>query len=357
MNRRDLLRLSLATAALGPSLTRAAALAELPDATPSKLPRWRGFNLLNKFNGQNKPFSEKDFADIAELGFNFVRLPMDYRMWTEKEDLKKLKEPVLKEIDEAVEFGKKHGIHVQPNFHRAPGFTVASPPEPKSLWTDPEILDVCAFHWAVFARRYKGIPNKNVSFNLVNEPDDKVKPEDYRRVVETLAKAIRKEDPDRLIIADGRGWATKPPTELVGLNVAAALHDYQPMPLTHYKASWAGWNDSWPEPTWPLVDNNGKTIGRDAIVRDVIKPWKELEGQGIGVMVGEFGCHNQSPHRFVLSWMHDVLAEFKNAGWGWALWNWTGSFGVCDSGRYDVAYESWRGRQLDRGMLELLQQY
>ena len=59
----------------------------------------------------------------------------------------------------------------------------------------------------------------------------------------------------------------------------------------------------------------------------------------MGVMVGEFGCHNQTPHRFVLSWMNDTLAEFKKAGFGWALWNFTGSFGVCDSGRYDVAYE------------------
>ncbi len=118
MNRRDLLRLSLASAAFGPALARAA---ELPEPTPRHLPRWRGFNLLNKFNGQNKPFDEKDFADIAKLGFDFVRLPMDYRMWTEKGDLKKLKEPVLKEIDQAVEFGKKHGIHVQPNFHRHRG--------------------------------------------------------------------------------------------------------------------------------------------------------------------------------------------------------------------------------------------
>ena len=42
------------------------------------------------------------------------------------------------------------------------------------------------------------------------------------------------------------------------------------------------------------------------------------------------------------------------AGWGWALWNLRGSFGVVDSGRADVRYEPFRGRQLDRRMLELL---
>jgi aryl-phospho-beta-D-glucosidase BglC (GH1 family) len=41
---------------------------------------WRGFNLLEKFTlNQNAPYKEDDFKWIAELGFNFVRLPADYR--------------------------------------------------------------------------------------------------------------------------------------------------------------------------------------------------------------------------------------------------------------------------------------
>lgn len=360
MTRRDVLRLAATTAVLGGPASRlsAADAKPLPDATPEKLPRWRGFNLLDKFNvGNSKPFAERDFADIAELGFNFVRLPMDYRCWTDRTDLKKLDESVLKQVDQAVEFGKKHGVHVQPNFHRAPGWTVASPKEPKSLWTDPGMLDACASQWAAFASRYQGIPNSQVSFNLFNEPDDKVKPEDHRRVVERVAAAVRERDPKRLIVCDGRRWANEPPTELLGLNVAAAMHDYQPMGLTHYKASWVNWNESWPEPSWPLVDNEGKTFGRPQIRRQVVAPWKELAGKGMGVMVGEFGCHNQSPHRFVLSWMNDTLQEFQLAGLGWALWNFTGSFGVVDSQRFDTTYDTWHGRKVDRGMLELLQAF
>ncbi len=52
-------------------------------ASPEKLPRWRGFNLLEKFNaGQRRTtFREEDFRLLHQLGFNFVRLPMDYRCW------------------------------------------------------------------------------------------------------------------------------------------------------------------------------------------------------------------------------------------------------------------------------------
>jgi endoglucanase len=360
MTRRDVLGPALTTAGLGVAGSRPARAdappRALPDATPRHLPRWRGFNLLNKFMvDSQKPFEERDFADIAELGFDFVRLPLDYRCWTDPANIRTFKEPILKEIDQAVEFGRKHGIHVQINFHRAPGFTVARPAEPKSLWTDPEIQAVCAHHWATFAARYHGMPNNRVSFNLFNEPDDKVKPEDHRRVVERVAGAIRERDPGRLIVCDGRAWATKPPDELIGLDVAAALHDYNPMPLTHYKASWVNWDESWPEPIWPLRKKDGKYVTRGTIARELIQPWKDFEAKGVGVMVGEFGAHNMSPHRFVLSWMHDTLEEFKKAGWGWALWNFTGSFGICDSGRYDIAYEDWHDRKLDRAMLEVLQ--
>src|SRR5262249_17361408 len=205
--------------------------------------------------------------------------PMDYRCWTDAARPKEPSETILKEIDQAVAFGRKHGIHVQLNFHRAPGFTVAQPPEPTSLWADASALELCALHWATFAGRYQGIPNKHGSFNLLNEPDEKVKPDDHRRVIERIAQAIRARDKDRLIVCDGRGYATQPPTELIGLNVAAALHDYNPMPLTHYKASWVNWDESWPEPIWPLTQNDGKVIGRGTIVREVIQPWKDFEAK------------------------------------------------------------------------------
>ena len=53
--------------------------------------------------------------------------------------------------------------------------------------------------------------------------------------------------------------------------------------------------------------------------------------------------------------MHDQLELWKEAGWGWALWNLRGSFGVLDSGRGDVACADFRGHKLDHAMLKLLQ--
>ena len=139
------------------------------------------------------PFLESDFAQIAELGFDFVRLPMSYRCWTPANDWRELKEPVLKEIDAAVDWGRRYGVHVNLNFHRAPGYCVNPPAEPFDLWKDDEALTACAYHWTHFARRYRGIPSANLSFNLLNEPGN-LPDATYIRVVKRLVEAIRAED-------------------------------------------------------------------------------------------------------------------------------------------------------------------
>jgi len=331
---------------------------KLPVPSAAKLPRWRGFNLLEKFTartGGNPPFRESDFAWIADWGFNFVRLPMSYRCWADAGDWLNLREAELKHVDQAVEFGRQHGVHVNLNFHRAPGYCVNPPAEPLDLFTDEKALEACAFHWSRFAQRYRGIPNANVSFDLLNEPKD-LPEESYFRVVQRLVGAIRAEDPDRLIIADGLRWGNKPAQQLVPLGVAQSTRGYQPMRVSHHKASWVN-GQNWPEPSWPLQLKEGDVWDKERLRREQIAPWQALEKKGVGVHVGEWGAFRFTPHPVALAWMRDCLELWQEAGWGWALWNFRGNFGVLDSGRTDVAYDDFNGHKLDRAMLELVKAF
>jgi aryl-phospho-beta-D-glucosidase BglC (GH1 family) len=475
-------------------------------ATPQKLPRWRGFNLLNMFmlGAGRKPFAEDDFRIIHDLGFNFVRLPMDYRFWIRNGDWTQIDEhQAFDDLDRVMAWAEKYHVHVCLNFHRAPGYTVAEPPEPRSLWTDPEAQRVCALHWAAFARHFKGIPAERLSFDLFNEPNG-TDEATYARVVALMVDAIRREDPQRLIIADGLKWAERPCPSLAPLHIAQSVHCYQPMHVTHYRASWIGGSDTWPVPEWPLVTANAFLQGPDRpelnrpltltgnfpagtrldlVVRSVsraghlvvradggivldktytsgpqatepgeqvvcvpeyqvyqnvfnqplsvtlaqpakkieigneagdwislgslsvtvngathalvlsqdwgeppstvgfdlsrpgepwsnpdaidaawlwqheIAPWQQLQSQRVGVMVGEWGCFNVTPDDVAMRWMEDNLANFQRAGFGWALWNLYGGFGLLDSHRPGAVYENYQGHQLDRRMLELLQKY
>jgi endoglucanase len=364
-----------------------------PDINARAIPRWRGFNLLEKFivTSSNDPFRESDFALIAELGFDFVRLPMSYWCWSDPKDWKKLDEKTLKEIDQAVELGKQYGIHVNLCFHRAPGYSVdRSAREPFNLWLDEEAQQAFDYHWGHFAQRYKGIPNRNVSFDLVNEPatldPERLKPltgEAYAKVVRRVVKAIRNVDPNRLIIADGLWWGRDPVDELTDLNIAQSTRGYEPMQITHYLASWVDGADKWSLPTWPLVPepstelrylsdemnqnyrntlaklniSEGMEWNRERIRLQMIEPWKKMQAKGVGVHVGEFGAFSKTPHDVVLAWMHDLMGQWKAAGWGWAMWNFRGGFGILDSEREDVQYEDFKGHKLDRKMLELIREF
>jgi endoglucanase len=359
MNRRQFIHTAGAfTVAAASSPVLSLGAADKEPVTARHLPRWRGFNLLEKFvkrQGGNPPFREADFALVAEWGFDFTRLPLSYLCWTDPNDWLKLREEELKHLDDAVAYGGKHGVHVNLNLHRAPGYCVNPPKEPLDLWKDEQALAACAFHWAQLAKRYQGIPNDRLSFDLLNEPGDI--PEDaYVRVIKRLVESIRGEDAKRLIIADGLKWGREPVHGLVGLGIAQSTRGYEPIQISHYQASWMRGSDKWPEPTWPLKLGEKRVVNKETLAKERIQPWKQLEQKGVGVHVGEWGAFNHTPHKVVLDWMRDCLALWKEAGWGWALWNLHGSFGVLDSQRRDVEYEDFRGHKLDRQMLDLLKQ-
>ena len=319
------------------------------------LPRWRGFNLLNKFMEHDESrFREDDFKWIADWGFDFVRLPMDYRCWI-GDDWLDFDESTLEEIDEAIEYGRQYDVHVNLNFHRGPGYTVANPPEETDLWTEATAKEAFITHWQTFAERYQGIPSEEVSFDLINEPAH-TSHQAYASVARDTVEAIHAVDPDRLVVADGMAYGREPVFLLADTACAQSTRGYDPHRLTHYMASWVN-GEEFDEPDWPLVDDNGTIHDADWIHANRIAPWKELERQGVGVHVGEWGVYNHTPHDVALGFMEDCLRLWEDAGWGWALWNFRGPFGILESEREDVEYEDWHGLDLDRDMLELLQAY
>ena len=146
MNRRQFLK-TTATALVATAVPALPAGAATPIPTAARLPRWHGFNLTEKCVARrdgNPPFAESDFALLAEWGFDFVRLPMSYLCWASQDEPLKLRETELNHLDQAVESGRRHGVHVNFNLHRAPGYCVNPPKEALDLWKDEKALDAHA---------------------------------------------------------------------------------------------------------------------------------------------------------------------------------------------------------------------
>ena len=129
-----------------------------------------------------------------------------------------------------------------------------------------------------------------------------------------------------------------------------------PKAVSHYTATWVPKNEfeSFAPPTWPLKDDRGMVWNRARLAHEYVDRYRPLVRKGVRVHVGEWGVYNKTPHEVALAWMRDSLAVWRSAGWGNALWELRGSFGVMDSGRGDVMYEDYKGHKLDRKMIELL---
>ena len=366
MNRRDFISLST-TAAAGLLLRSHAAESQAnPTAMPvkpPKIPRWRGFNLTELTGGQRgHAYHEEDFALMQEWGFDFARLPCSYWAWSSPKDWMHIDEAALKPLDDAMELGRKHKIHLNLCLHRIPGYCVNNrQAEPHQLFDSShsemeQALEAARFHWQFLARRYRDIPSGRLSFDLMNEPPFMSDQSRYVEIAKALIATIRAERQDRLITADGADIGQTPVLGLVDEGIVQSTRGYLPKMVSHYTATWVPPNEfeSLAKPTWPMVDKHGVLWDREKLREELIVKLQPLVARGVPVHVGEWGCFNQTPHEACLGWMRDLLSLWKEAGWGWAMWNLRGAFGVLDSGRPDVQYEDFRGHKLDRQMLELL---
>ena len=374
MHRRTLLT-SLAAGMAAVSVPRilsseAPTITDLPSPSPQPIPRYRGFNLQwerEPGDTTHAAYQESDFAMMQEWGFNFARLPLSYWIWGKPTDWTYINDEPMAQIDRVLSLGRQYGVHINLNFHRIPGYCVNNRElEPADLFSDhapacARALNAACFHWAHFARRYKGVPSTRLSFDLINEPPRRRSYEGaiedrYVEVVRALVAAIRAEDPERLIFADGINIGQLPVLDLAPLHLVQSTRGYQPKSISHYGANWVPLDEyeTMKPPAWPLTDDKGNVWDRDRLKQEYVDKWKPLTALGVQVHVGEWGCLNHTPHDIALNWMSDCLAVWREAGWGNALWNLRGSFGILDSERKDVAYEDHRGHKLDRKMLELL---
>ena len=278
-NRRDFLKtIGIGAAAIAVPGGRAAAQGDQPKPAQTAIPRWRGFNLLNFFQAFDRGESsdcmvkEDDCRWIRDWGFDFIRLPMDYWLWVDSDWRIDPQAPPRRRAEDQGE----HSGEGRPG--GGPGEEIRSAREPQ-LPPRPRLLHQQSRARAVrplerqagrgcvrpplgrFAKRYKGVSAKDVSFNLVNEAAGPRKGymsrEDYRRVMTRATEKIRQTSPDRLVIIDGLSVGNEVVTEMIPTRVAQSVHAYTPAEISHFRASWVDRKGTFPEPSWPLKNKDG----------------------------------------------------------------------------------------------------
>ncbi len=160
-------------------------------------------NFLSRF--YENYITEKDIALIAARGFNSIRLPFNYRIFT-AEDSGYI--DGFKKMDEVIRWCKKYNLYLIPDMHAAPGGQnnlFISDPENSKLWSSIDDQQQTYDLWMKIAERYKN--DTTISgYDLLNEPDIN-NTSTLVNFYSNLVKSIRSVDKNHLLIIEGNKMA------------------------------------------------------------------------------------------------------------------------------------------------------
>ncbi len=367
-----------------------AAASELPDATAANLPAWKGFNVDHLSNAAHGALSglpelwtfEADIRTISEAGGNFANVRVGWGSLSgpayPAEDQVNVAE--LEYLDRILAAGIRYGVHIQFCFTEGP----AMKPEydlqttfdkTASIFTDTAYRDLTARYWRMLSKRYATIPNKYLSFCLMNEctPVDDA---NYGETMRPLVDAIRESAPERLIVADVHAQTGVSGESMARMGVALCAHLYDPNPVFVVMQETMDANpDFYRNLSWPFVDESGKRIfGKEALdltyhgvsLNDVRNTARK---HGVGFMVGEFGFFGGDTAGFMIkspipgdtirTILSDLIMTFDAEGMPWCA-EYRTEFSLTNSHTLDetIAYSKIDGSPLyvDTDMMAFFRQ-
>lgn len=230
---------------------------------PTKL---RGFNLQSEIlTGErvNGDAEEWAFKFMADEGFNFARIPMEVQELYVDSEYTVWNDDALLEIDRIIALGQKYNIHILLDLHTLPGIRPGGIEPTDSDIDSDERLIIWKNIFYVISRRYQDVPSRDLSYNLINEPN-LIETEEYIDNIRQVWSVIREVDPTRLLFIDPNYSNSQSLYDLSSFDdpyLVASPHFYQPFFVTHYLAEWVEGAEFYPEPQYPSVDFNGFIYG------------------------------------------------------------------------------------------------
>lgn len=313
----------------------------------------RGTNISHWLSQSNRRgegrasfFTAKDVEQIASLGFDHIRLPVDEeQLWDEVGG----KEPeAFTLLHNAIGWARDNKLRVIVDLHilRSHHFNEAEKP----LWTDPKAQEKFFQLWRELSAELKKYPVSLVAYELMNEPvaDD---PADWNRLVAQAVRIVRENEPHRKIVIGSNRWQSASTFDQLRIppgdrDIILSFHFYTPMLITHYKASWNSIGKYKgpvnypgllvdpneiekldPEVAGIVKDNNG-VYNREKLESLLAKPLKLASEFDLPLYCGEWGALPTAPHEARMQWYRDMRANLEKHGIAWANWDYKGGFGV-----------------------------
>jgi endoglucanase len=166
----------------------------------------------------NDFITDADIKEIAQLGFNVIRVPFNYKILQDPSTPYVYKASGWRILDNIINWAARHHVYVVLDMHAAPGGQALGFPYDDTwpmLWGDPDDQSQMVAMWQAIATRYASNPAV-AGYDLLGEPwptpNDQALVSLYARTI----AAIRQVDTAHMIFLEGAmdsrdfSWTTQP---------------------------------------------------------------------------------------------------------------------------------------------------
>ncbi|MBR3868062.1 MAG: cellulase family glycosylhydrolase [Clostridia bacterium] len=305
------------------------------------------YELLNIY--QDNWIVETDFKNIADMGFNCVRIPFWYRNFQSDTEgtwiLDDKGEIDLSRLEWAVEMCRKYGLYAILDLHAANGVQGYADhaghknsyhffdQNEKGEWYRAQAVEL----WRVIAERFAGDP-AIAMFDLLNEPmcDVPMAKRIHSYIWEyydMAYDAIRKEDPDRMITMIGTWSVDKlpDPDEYGWENVVYQYHQYDKKESDYTTRIANGWACFYNVPQYagefhPVGDKVTLDFAIDAYdSNDIVWTLWTYKGYNSWAAWADWFCYGSTSDEYIVD-LHNDSYETIASKWGKVMQTNSGTF-------------------------------
>ena len=274
----------------------------------------------------NNFITEADFEKIAALGFDHVRIPIDYNVIQNPDGT--MRPDGLGRIDAALELCDKYGLKAVLDLHKTPGYSFDAGEKEAGFFESESYQERFYWIWETLAEWFAGMSDR-VAFELLNEVTEARFLPAWKHISRECVRRIRFFAPDTIILLGSYNWnSARTVPELDAPyddKMVYNFHFYEPHVFTHQGAYWM-----------PELQNTRCSYAdcgaSEQWFEDFLAPAIEkAKKENCELYCGEFGVIDVVPPEEAVKWFRDLHKVFERHGIAHAMWSWKQmDFGLID---------------------------
>ena len=290
--------------------------------------------------------TEADIREIAALGFDHVRVPVDYVLLEEEDGTPK--EDGFHYLEACRQWCEKHGLRMLIDLHECYGYSFdpLKSMDRERFFYDSALQDRFLKLWGRIARRFSDYPEQ-VAFEPLNEVVLPEVADAWNKVASDYIRMMRTIVPKHFLVIGSVRYSSVTSVPLLDLplddRIVYNFHCYEPLVFTHQGAHWV---DGMPQDfrigypksikeyreavhslglsrnlTGAIDDEGIREVGTD-FFEDIFAPALEkAEKDHVPLYCGEYGVIDLADSQDAIRWLKDIHTVMDRHGIGRALWN------------------------------------